>query len=218
MPYQPLVKICGVKTPDILDHVIAQGADMVGFVHFPASPRHLPLPEIAALADRARGRIATVILLVDPDDSLADAAAATGVDWLQMHGHESPDRVAAVRARSGKLVLKALPIGNAQDVAAVPAHAGVADRLILDARPPRDATRPGGLGTMFDWGLLNALDPRIPFMLSGGLDTDSVAGAVVALKPFGLDVSSGVEREKGVKDKALIARFIAAARAAAQQG
>lgn len=218
MPYQPLVKICGVKTPDILDHVIAQGADMVGFVHFPASPRHLPLPEIAALADRARGRIATVILLVDPDDSLADAAAATGVDWLQMHGHESPDRVAAVRARSGKLVLKALPIGNAQDVAAVPAHAGVADRLILDARPPRDATRPGGLGTMFDWGLLNALDPRIPFMLSGGLDTDSVAGAVAALKPFGLDVSSGVEREKGVKDKALIARFIAAARAAAQQG
>lgn len=218
MPYQPLVKICGVKTPDILDHVIAQGADMVGFVHFPASPRHLPLTEIAALADRARGRIATVILLVDPDDSLADAAAATGVDWLQLHGHESPDRVAAVRARSGKLVLKALPIGDAQDVAAVPTHAGVADRLILDARPPRDATRPGGLGTMFDWGLLNALDPRIPFMLSGGLDTDSVAGAIAALKPFGLDVSSGVEREKGVKDKALITRFIAAARAAAQQG
>lgn len=216
MAYHPLIKICGISTPEILAHVIAHGADMAGFVHFPKSPRHLPLESIAALAGAARETIETVILLVDPDDDLVAAAAATGVGWLQLHGGESPRRVADVARLAQRPVLKALPVGDAGDVARIRDYAGVARRLILDARPPRDATRPGGLGTAFDWSLLAALDPAVPFMLSGGLDADNVARAVQTLAPFGLDVSSGVESAPGIKDAALIADFIARARAAAE--
>lgn len=219
MPYSPVIKICGVKTPDILDHVIAQGAEMVGFNTFAKSPRYIDLAAISGLVARGDGRIQSVILLVDPDDALVAAAAATGADWLQLHGHETPERLAAIRAMTGKKLIKALPVGGPEDIAAVAAYAAIADRLILDAKPPKDATRPGGLGEPFDWTLLAGLDRAIAFMLSGGLDADNVAEAVTLVKPFGLDVASGVEREKGIKDKALITRFIAAARnAAAQQG
>lgn len=214
--HTPAIKICGVTTPEILDHVIAEGADMVGFAHFPPSPRHLELDTIARLARAASGRIETVVLLVDPDDELVKAAAETGADWLQFHGRETPQRIAAIKAVTGRKVIKALPVGGAGDIAAVRDYAPVADRLILDAKPPKDATRPGGLGETFDWSVLKALDPSTSFMLSGGLNADNVAKAVAEVKPFGLDVSSGVEREKGVKDAALISAFIANARAAAQ--
>ncbi|WP_404400688.1 phosphoribosylanthranilate isomerase [Pelagibacterium halotolerans] len=209
-----MIKICGIKTREMAEHVVAQGADMIGFAHFEKSPRHLPLETIAALAGALSGRIETAILLVDPDDALLDLAAATGVDWLQLHGHESVARVAEAGTRTGKKILRALPIGSAEDVARVPEYHAVADRLILDAKPPQSATRPGGLGEVFDWSLLETLDPSIPFMLSGGLTIDNVADAVATVRPFGLDVSSGVERVKGEKDAGLVTEFIARARAA----
>lgn len=215
MTARPLIKICGVKDPQILDHVIARGANMAGFVHFEKSPRHIALDAVADLAARAGPRLQTVILLVDPDDALVKAASATGVEWIQLHGRETARRVAEVKALSGRKIIKALPVGDAGDLAAVPQYDAVADRLILDAKPPRDATRPGGLGAAFDWTLLEALDPATAFMLSGGLNIDNVAHAVRTVRPFGLDVSSGVEKQKGVKDPDLISAFIARARAAA---
>lgn len=208
----PVIKICGVKTPDILDHVIAQGGDMVGFNAFPNSPRYIDFPVISNLVEKAAGRIDTVVLLVDPDDALIEAAAATGAGWLQFHGRETPERIAAIRAATGKRIIKALPIGGPDDIATVSSYTAIADRLILDARPPAGATRPGGLGATFDWSLLAGLDRTIPFMLSGGLDVDNVARAVREVRPFGLDTASGVEREKGVKDMGLISAFIANAR------
>lgn len=216
MAGMPTIKICGIKTPALLDHCVAEGADMVGFVHFAKSPRHLELNAISNLIAAAQGQIATAILLVDPDDALVKAAAGTGVGWLQLHGTESPDRVAEVKALTGLPVIKALGIGNQADVAAVAPYHIVADRLILDAKPPADADRPGGLGAVFDWSLLKTLDRSIGFMLSGGLNCDNVADAVKAIRPAGLDVSSGVERERGEKSPELISRFIANARAAAK--
>lgn len=214
----PIIKICGVKTPDILDHVVAQGADMVGFVHFAKSPRHLDFDAIARLIARTGGGIETAILLVDPDNDTVAAAADTGVQWIQLHGSEPKGRVADIRERSGLKIIKALPIGGERDVRLAAPYRTVSDRLILDARPPKSATRPGGLGTVFDWTLLRALDPALPFMLSGGLTIDNVSQAVETVRPFGLDVSSGVEIEKGVKDAGLITAFITRAREAASNG
>lgn len=214
----PIIKICGVKTPDILDHVVAQGADMVGFVHFAKSPRHLDFDAIARLIARTGGGIETAILLVDPDNDTVAAAADTGVQWIQLHGSEPKGRVADIRERSELKIIKALPIGGERDVRLAAPYRTVSDRLILDARPPKSATRPGGLGTVFDWTLLRALDPALPFMLSGGLTIDNVSQAVETVRPFGLDVSSGVEIEKGVKDAGLITAFITRAREAASNG
>ncbi|MCD7058575.1 phosphoribosylanthranilate isomerase [Pelagibacterium xiamenense] len=209
-----VIKICGIKTREMAEHVAAAGADMIGFAHFEKSPRHLPLEAVAALAGALEGRIETVVLMVDPDDRLLDLAAATGVDWLQLHGHESVERVAEAGTRTGRKILKVLPIGGSADVARLPEYHAVADRLLLDAKPPRNATRPGGLGKTFDWSLLETLDRSIPFMLSGGLTIDNVADAVETVRPFGIDVSSGVERIKGEKDAELVTAFIARARAA----
>ncbi|WMT92034.1 phosphoribosylanthranilate isomerase [Pelagibacterium sp. H642] len=214
----PIIKICGVSTPDILDHVIAQGADMVGFVHFAKSPRHLPFNEIANLVSRAGDRIETAILLVDPDNDTVAAAADTGVHWLQLHGSENKMRTADIRERSGLRIIKALPVGDEKDIRFAPTFRTVSDRLILDAKPPKDATRPGGLGKTFDWTLLEGLDRSLPFMLSGGLTIDNVSQAVRTVRPFGLDISSGVEREKGVKDAGLITAFMSRAREAAADG
>lgn len=209
---RPIIKICGVKTPNVLDHVIAEGAEMVGFNAFPKSPRYIDFPTITGLVDHAGDRIDSVVLLVDPDDALVAQAAETGAGWLQLHGKETPERVAEIQAMTGKKIIKALPVGDADDVAAIAAYVPVSDRLILDAKPPADATRPGGLGETFDWSLLAGLDRSITFMLSGGLKVDNVAQAVREVRPFGLDTASGVEREKGVKDMALITAFIANAR------
>lgn len=213
----PIIKICGVGTPDILDHVIAEGADMVGFVHFAKSPRHLGFEAIEKLVVRAGNRIETVILLVDPDNETVAAATDTGAGWLQLHGGEPKGRVADIRERSGLKIIKALPIGEDRDLRLVAPYRTVSDRLILDAKPPKSATRPGGLGAVFDWTLLEALDPMLPFMLSGGLTIDNVSQAVRTVRPFGLDVSSGVEIEKGVKDAGLISAFMSRARDAAAE-
>lgn len=211
-----LIKICGLSTPETLDVALEAGADMVGFVFFPPSPRHVDDETARALGTQVRGRALKVALSVDAGDAvLAGIVAALAPDMLQLHGHESPERVAAVRARFGLPVMKALPVAEKTDLSIVSAYLGVADRLLFDARPPKDATRPGGLGRAFDWRLLEDLDPGLPFMLSGGLDPGNVAEALALTRAPGVDVSSGVERAPGEKDPDRIRAFVRAARKAA---
>jgi phosphoribosylanthranilate isomerase len=209
-----IIKICGIKSEAILDAAIEAGADMVGFMHFPRSPRHLELDPIGELISLARGRVETCVVLVNPDNTLVAQVAALGPDWIQLHGPETPHRVEAIRDEAGIAILKACSIGGPEDVAAVAGFAECADRLLLDTKAPKDATRPGGTGQTFDWSLLKALDPALSFMLSGGLTPDNVATAIAAVRPFGVDVSSGVESAPGVKDARLVRTFIERARAA----
>ena len=213
-----LVKICGLSTPETLDVALDAGADMVGFVFFPASPRHVALADMPRLAKQVSSRALKVALTVDADDASLEAiVAALKPDMLQLHGHETPERVSAVRQRFGLPVMKALPIATAADLAGIPAYAAVADRLLFDAKPPKDATRPGGLGMPFDWRLLERLETPVPLMLSGGLDAGNVAEALRITRAPGVDVSSGVERAPGEKDPEKIRAFIRAARAAARE-
>ena len=210
------IKICGLMTPEAVDVSLDAGADLVGFVFFPPSPRSLSFEVARALGARVRGRARKVALSVDADDDyLAASVEALKPDMLQLHGKESPERVAAVKARFGLPVMKALPIETRADLAPVRRYVNVADRLIFDARPPREATRPGGLGRSFDWHLLEGVHPGVPVMLSGGLDAGNVAEALRITHASGLDVSSGVERSPGDKDPDKIRAFIRAARAAA---
>jgi phosphoribosylanthranilate isomerase len=210
-----LVKICGLKTPEAVDVAVESGADLVGFVFFPPSPRHLGLDAARALGERVKRRAGKVALTVDADDAtLAGIIAALAPDMLQLHGKETPERVMAVRQRFGLPVMKALPVAERRDLSPVRLYAPVADRLIFDARAPKDATRPGGLGQPFDWTLLKGLDVSIPFMLSGGLDAGNVAEALAVTGAPGVDVSSGVERAPGEKDVGKIRAFIRAARQA----
>jgi phosphoribosylanthranilate isomerase len=208
-----VVKICGLKTPEALDVALEAGADMVGFVFFPPSPRHLGYDVARTLATRVRGRAQKVALTVDAsDDQLAAIIEALAPDLLQLHGQETPDRVVAVRARFGRPVMKALPIAERADLSAIRLYDTLADRVLFDARAPRDATRPGGLGRSFDWRLLENLEVGAPFMLSGGLDANNVMEALRMTRAGGVDVSSGVERAPGVKDIDKIRAFIRAAR------
>jgi len=211
-----LIKICGLSTPETLDVALDAGADAVGFVFFPPSPRHLGFEAARALGARVRGRARKVALSVDGDDDwLAASIEALKPDMLQLHGRETPDRVVVVRTRFGLPVIKALPIAERADLAPMRIYAKVADRLLFDARAPREATRPGGLGMSFDWSLLQNIDPEVPFMLSGGLDPNNVAEALRITQAPGVDVSSGVERAPGEKDPDKIRAFIRTARAAA---
>ncbi len=209
------VKICGLSTPDALDVALDAGADMVGFVFFPPSPRNLSFKTAPALESRVRGRAKKVALSVDADDTLLSYVVdALGPDILQLHGNESPLRVAAIKARFKLPVMKAIPVESKGDLAAITRYAAVADWLLFDARPPRGATRPGGLGKAFDWHLLESIDSRVPYMLSGGLDADNVGEALRITRAPGVDVSSGVERAPGEKDPDKIRAFVRAARAA----
>jgi phosphoribosylanthranilate isomerase len=213
-----LVKICGLSTPGALEAALEAGADMVGFVFFPASPRNLTIEAAGMLGERVQGRAQKVALSVDADDRLLDAVVETlRPDVLQLHGRESPARIGALKQRFGLPVMKAIAIETKSDLAAVAAYAQIADRLLFDARAPRDATRPGGLGKPFDWALLKNLDPGVPFMLSGGLDIGNLAEALEITRAGGVDVSSGVERAPGEKDADKIRAFVRAARTAAKQ-
>jgi phosphoribosylanthranilate isomerase len=210
-----VIKICGLRTPEALDVALHAGADMVGFVFFPPSPRHIEFATAQALGARVKGRALKVALSVDADDEwLAASIEALEPNLLQLHGKETPRRVLAVKSRFRLPVMKAIAVETQADLACVPEYAEVADRLIFDARAPRDATRPGGLGKPFEWRLLKNLDPRVPFMLSGGLNPDNVAEAIEITRAGGVDVSSGVERSPGDKDPDLIRGFIRAARSA----
>ncbi len=211
------VKICGLSTPETLEAALAAGADMIGLNFHPRSPRHVEQARAAGLAALARGRAQIVAVIVDWDAPRAAALVeAVGPDWLQLHGSETPDQVRAIRTATGRPVMKALGVATAADIAAVGAYRGVADGLLLDAKPPKDAAYPGGHGSAFDWALLRELDPGLRFMLSGGLDPANVGEAIRIAKPDGVDVASGVESAPGVKDIGRIRDFIAAARAAAR--
>jgi len=208
-----IVKICGLTTPEALDAALESGADLVGFVFFAPSPRNLGLEAARILGERVNGRAGKVALTVDAnDEALLGIVEALKPDMLQLHGKETPDRVVQVRTRFGLPVMKALPIAERADLSPIRLYAQVADRLLFDARPPKEATRPGGLGRRFDWMLLAGIDPGVPFMLSGGLDAGNVAEALRITRAPGVDVSSGVERTPGVKDPNKIREFIRAAR------
>jgi phosphoribosylanthranilate isomerase len=209
-----IVKICGIKTLALLDAAIDAGADIVGFMHVERSPRYVDLETLQELISEARGRVQSCVVLVNPDNSSVMEIAALSPDWIQLHGPETPHRVEAIRDEAGIEIIKALGVGTAEDVAHVAAFADIADMMLLDAKPPKGADRQGGLGVAFDWTLLKALDPAQPFMLSGGLTPQTVGDAVKAVRPMGVDVSSGVETAPGVKDAALIRAFIENARRA----
>ena len=211
-----LIKICGLSTPDALDVALEAGADMVGFVFFDPSPRYLGLGAARTLGERVRGRAKKVALTVDAsDDELARIIEALAPDLLQLHGREAPERVVVVRTRFGLPVMKALPIARREDLAPIRIYDKLVDRILFDARAPREATRPGGLGQPFDWHLLENLDQNLSFMLSGGLDAANAAEALEITRAPAVDVSSGVERAPGVKDPDKIRVFIRAVRAAA---
>jgi phosphoribosylanthranilate isomerase len=209
------VKICGLSTPETLDAALDAGADMVGFVFFPPSPRHLGFEIARALGSRVRGRAQKVALTVDAQEEYLSAVIeALRPDMLQLHGVESTDRVEALRQIFGLPVMKALPIAAKGDLDRVARYAAVADRLLFDARAPREATRPGGLGNTFDWKLLRDVEPGVPFMLSGGLDARNIEEALKITRVPAVDVSSGVESSLGKKDIQKIREFIRAARQA----
>jgi phosphoribosylanthranilate isomerase len=211
-----LVKICGLSTPGTLEAALDAGADMVGFVFFEASPRHVGLGAARELGRIARGRATKVALTVDADDATFENIIETlQPAILQLHGQESVSRVRDIKQKFGLPVMKAIPVGSAADLASVAGYAAVADRVLFDARAPKHATRPGGLGVPFDWHLLGGMKLDVPFMLSGGLSIDNVAEAIAITRPDGVDVSSGVESAPGVKDPDLIRAFICAARDAA---
>jgi phosphoribosylanthranilate isomerase len=209
-----LVKICGLSTRETLDVALDAGADMVGFVFFPPSPRHISLEVARDLGKQATGRAVKVALTVDADDATIENIVETlRPDILQLHGKETTARLRDIKQKFGLPLMTALPVETAADLAALPGYASVVDRILFDARAPKGATRPGGLGATFDWHVLEKLDLALPFMVSGGLHADNVAEAVQVTRAGGVDVSSGVERSPGIKDPELIRAFIRAARA-----
>ncbi|EJN10245.1 phosphoribosylanthranilate isomerase [Bradyrhizobium sp. YR681] len=209
-----LVKICGLSTRETLETALDAGADMVGFVFFPPSPRHVSLEIGRDLGRLVKRRALKVALTVDADDATLDNIMdALSPDIFQLHGKESVARLRDIKQKYGRPVMKAVPVANAADLAVLPGYAAVADRILFDARAPKDATRPGGLGAPFDWHLLENLDLTLPYMVSGGLHADNVGEAVRVTRAGGVDVSSGIESAPGVKDPEMIKAFIRAARA-----
>ena len=209
-----IVKICGLSTRETLDVALDAGADMVGFVFFPPSPRHLSLETARELGNRAKRRATKVALTVDADDAtLANIVEALAPDILQLHGKETVARLRDIKQKFGLQLMKVIAVETSADLASLPGYAAVADRILFDARAPRGATRPGGLGAVFDWHVLENLDLKLPFMVSGGLNAGNVAEAVRVTRAGGVDVSSGVERAPGIKDPEMIRNFVRAARA-----
>ena len=258
------VKICGLTTPETVEAAIKAGADYLGFMLYPRSPRALTPEQAAPLMEQSAGRVGRVVVTVDPNDDLLAAIAALRPDLIQLHGRETPERVAAVRERTGAPVVKVVPIANADDLATAAAYD--ADHLMFETKPPADAERPGGLGVPFDWTLLSINSALIPakagtqdpalgaevagraateptrgglgpglrrgeradgersdtprptlqaplWFLAGGLTPGNVAEAIRVTGAPAVDVSSGVESAPGVKDPALIAAFVRAAKA-----
>jgi phosphoribosylanthranilate isomerase len=209
------VKICGITDPEAMEAAIRHGADLVGLVFFPPSPRNVAVEEAAMLAARVPDRVIKVGLFVDPDDGLIDRVlGGVALDAIQLHGDEPVERCAAIRARAGKQVFKAIKVRAEEDLASATRHAEVCDRLLFDAKPPADATRPGGNAETFDWTVLEGRSWAVPWLLAGGLTADNVAGAIRLTGCPGVDTSSGVESAPGRKDPARIKAFLEAARRA----
>lgn len=210
------VKICGLSTPETVDAAVEAGADLVGFVFFPKSPRNVSLDQAASLAARARGRAKIVALVVDASDAqLNEIVRAVDPDLIQAHGSETPERIAGIAALTGKPVIKAIRVREASDISAAAAFSDMASLILYDAKAPETlgSALPGGNGHAFDWGLLEG-ERRPAFMLAGGLTPDNVAEAIRITGAPVVDVSSGVESAPGVKDIALIRKFIEAAKSA----
>lgn len=208
------VKICGLTRIEDAAAVAAAGADYAGLVFHPGSPRHLATEQALAIAERLRGRVRIVALFADPGDAaLADAAAAAKPDLIQLHGSEPPARVAEIRTRFGKPVIKAIGVCGQGDFKQLPGYEAVADMLLFDTKAVAHAS-PGGQGRAFDWQLLRGRIIRKPWLLAGGLDAGNVARAIVRAGAPGVDVSSGVESAPGVKDADAVRAFVAAARGA----
>ena len=211
----PTVKICGLSTALTLDAALDAGADMVGFVFFSKSPRHIDWATARALGRQARGRATIVALSVDADDdTLKRIVDALSPDLMQLHGSETPARVKEIGELFARPTMKAIGVATHGDLAAAQAYEGVADHLLIDAKPPKGAVLPGGNGRPFDWSLTREFHPSVPWLLSGGLDPDTVEAAIALSGARGVDVSSGVESAPGVKDPAKIRAFVAAARRA----
>jgi phosphoribosylanthranilate isomerase len=211
----PIVKICGLSTQATLDAALDAGADMVGFVFFPKSPRHIDWATARTLGRQAEGRAKIVALSVDAnDDTLRRIVDALSPDLMQLHGSETPARVKEIGELFARPTMKAIGVATRADLAGAKAYEGVADLLLIDAKPPKGAALPGGNGRPFDWDLTRDFRSSIPWLLSGGLDPDSVAAAIELSGAGGVDVSSGVESAPGVKDPARIRSFVAAARRA----
>ena len=212
MPAKILVKYCGLSRPDDVSAAVAAGAAYVGFVFFPPSPRHLSLDTAAALAASVPPGVVKVALTVDAGDAmLEDLLARVPIDMLQLHGSETPARVAQVKDKSGLPVMKAVGVSGPGDLSALDTYARVADQILVDAKPPAGGVLPGGNGLAFDWRLIAGRRWPVPWMLAGGLTPANLARAVALTGARQVDVSSGVERIKGVKDAGLIAAFGAAA-------
>ena len=209
------VKICGLRDADAVDAAVSGGADYVGFNFFPKSPRYVTPVLAAELAARVPTGIAKVGLVVNPDNAALDALLSqTPLDVVQLHGAETPDRVVEVKRRTGLPVIKVVGVADESDLAQVAAHAAVADQILVDTKPPKNAILPGGNGVAFDWGLVAGLRWPVPWMLAGGLTPDNVADAIAQTGARQVDVASGVESAPGVKDAQMIADFVKAAQQA----
>ena len=205
---KPDIKICGLKTSEAVDRAVARGATHIGFIFFPKSPRHVD-PEIAAeLAEPVRGRVKIVAVTVDAsEEELDDIVHLLKPDVLQMHGHETPERILQVKALYGIPVMKAFSVREASDLERIDPYVGVADRFLFDAKAPAGSELPGGNGVSFDWNIMASLDASVDYMLSGGLNKDNVGLALASTRARGVDVSSGVESAPGIKDIVMIDAF-----------
>jgi len=209
----PDIKICGLSTNDAVDAAVTAGASHVGFVFFAPSPRNVAAAQVAALIAHAPSNVTSVGVFVDPDDALLDDAVSAGLDAIQLHGRETPERIAGIRRRFRLPVWRAVGVATRDDIhSAIATTRGVADMLLFDAKAPSGSTLPGGNGVRFDWRLLDGVRPDIAWGLSGGLDASTIAEAVSAARPPLVDVSSGVEDEPGVKSVGKIRAFIEAVR------
>ncbi|RWF48859.1 MAG: phosphoribosylanthranilate isomerase [Mesorhizobium sp.] len=209
------IKICGLKTDQAVAAALAGGASHVGFIFFAKSPRYVEPAEAGRLREAARGKALAVAVTVDANDAfLNEIVEKMRPDMLQLHGSETPVRVAELKARHGLPVMKALPLSEAADLERIKPFVGIADRFLFDAKPPKGSELPGGNGVAFDWRILAGLDVGIDYMLSGGLNAANIGDALRLANPPAIDISSGVESAPGVKDPALIEQFFRAVRAA----
>ncbi|TPM03849.1 phosphoribosylanthranilate isomerase [Mesorhizobium sp. B2-3-10] len=209
------IKICGLKTDQAMAAALAGGASHVGFIFFPKSPRYVEPAEAGRLREAARGKALAIAVTVDARDAFLDEIVEKlQPDMLQLHGSETPERVAELKARHGLPVMKALPLSEAADLERIKPFVGIPDRFLFDAKPPKGSELPGGNGVAFDWRILAGLDAGIDYMLSGGLNAANIGDALRLANPPAIDISSGVESAPGVKDPALIEQFFRAVRAA----
>lgn len=209
----PRVKICGLTSVAAVEHAASAGAAYLGFCFFPPSPRAIRIDDASPIISAAPVGVMKVALVVDPDDAMLDQLMALPIDMIQLHGAETPERVAQVKNRTGLPVMKAVGIRDSADVPAIARYGSVADQLLIDAKPPKNAELPGGNGVRFDWSLIANRRWPVPWMLAGGLTPDNVAEGLRLTGANQVDVASGVESSPGVKDPARMTAFVSAAQA-----